>query len=76
MFNVGIDAIKEALLTGEADASVKEAQVKIRLIAPPMYVLTTTTLDKDLGIATLNNCIDIITRLITAQGYVIHNIVS
>ena len=66
--NIGIDAIKEALLTGEADGSIKEAPVKIRLIAPPMYVLTTTTLDKELGILTLNNCIDIITRIITSKG--------
>jgi translation initiation factor 2 subunit 1 len=49
----GIDAIKEALL---------------ELIAPPMYVMTTMTLDKEIGVATLNKAIEAIAVLIRAKG--------
>lgn len=63
----GIDAIKEALLAGEA-AGTKDVQIKIRLIAPPMYVMTTTTLEKDLGIEIMQNAINVITETITAKG--------
>ena len=65
----GIDAIKEALLEGEAK-SVKDAPVKIKLIAPPMYVMTTMTLDKDVGIETLNAAIEAIGTSIRSKGYV------
>jgi translation initiation factor 2 subunit 1 len=63
----GIDAIKEALLEGES-LSVSEAPVKIKLIAPPMYVMTTMTLDKEIGVATLNKAIEAIAVLIRAKG--------
>lgn len=63
----GIDAIKNALHAGERVSSA-DAPVKIRLIAPPMYVLTTTTLDRDAGLATLNRCIDVIAESIRGSG--------
>lgn len=63
----GIDAIKEALLEGESK-SVAEAPVKIKLIAPPMYVMTTMTLDKEIGVETLNTAIEAIAVLIRAKG--------
>lgn len=63
----GIDAIREALLAGEA-ASVKEAPLKIKLIAPPMYVLTTTTIDKEVGLAACNDAINRIGDVIRSQG--------
>lgn len=44
----GIDAIKEALLAGESIGPA-DAPIKIRLIAPPMYVMTSMTLDKEIG---------------------------
>jgi translation initiation factor 2 subunit 1 len=65
----GIDAIKDALLEGEGK-SVPDAPVKIKLIAPPMYVMTTMTLDKDIGIETLNVAIECIAASIRAKGYV------
>lgn len=49
----GILAVKEALLTGQKEGTI-EAPVKINLIAPPLYVMKTLCLDKDLGIEVLN----------------------
>ena len=67
LLTAGIDAIKEALLEGESK-SVSEAPVKIKLIAPPMYVMTTMTLDKDIGVETLNTAIEAIAVLIRSKG--------
>jgi len=63
----GIDAIREALYSGMAVGS-ENSQIKIKLIAPPIYVLSTTTLEKDVGIALLNSAIDEIRKSITAKG--------
>jgi translation initiation factor 2 subunit 1 len=59
----GIDAIKEALKAGEAIGS-EEMPIKIKLVAPPLYVMMTTSLDKDLGLQKLNEAVDIITKTI------------
>eukprot|EP00179_Madagascaria_erythrocladioides_P007985 CAMPEP_0198320642 /NCGR_PEP_ID=MMETSP1450-20131203/9538_1 /TAXON_ID=753684 ORGANISM="Madagascaria erythrocladiodes, Strain CCMP3234" /NCGR_SAMPLE_ID=MMETSP1450 /ASSEMBLY_ACC=CAM_ASM_001115 /LENGTH=428 /DNA_ID=CAMNT_0044024129 /DNA_START=1 /DNA_END=1285 /DNA_ORIENTATION=- len=50
----GIDAIKAALRAGEQAAAGAEYPVKIKLVAPPLYVVTTTALAKTEGIALLN----------------------
>lgn len=63
----GINAIKDALLKGR-EASVDECPISIKLIAPPMYVITTMTLDKDLGVSTLEKSISFITDTINAKG--------
>jgi len=42
----GIDAIKEALRQGVV-LSTEELPIKVNLIAPPLYVVTMTTLDRD-----------------------------
>mmetsp|Transcript_17820 Transcript_17820/g.32448 ORF Transcript_17820/g.32448 Transcript_17820/m.32448 type:complete len:347 (-) Transcript_17820:85-1125(-) len=63
----GIDAVKESLLAG-TELGTKESPIKIKLIAPPMYVVTTSTLDKDLGIDSLNKAIEVITEKITEKG--------
>jgi translation initiation factor 2 subunit 1 len=65
----GIDAIKAALLEGESKGT-PEAIVKIKLIAPPLYVMTTMSLDKEYGIDTLNKSIAAVGAMITAKGYV------
>ncbi len=64
----GIDAIKEALAEGEAKGTA-DAPVRIKLIAPPMYVMTSMTLDKDLGVETMNAAIEAISATIKAKGY-------
>jgi translation initiation factor 2 subunit 1 len=62
----GIDAVRAALLAGQ-EVGTKESPVKIRLIGPPMYVVTTTTLDKDVGIELLNKALAEVTRVITEK---------
>ena len=63
----GIDAIREALFAGMA-VGTESSQIKIKLIAPPIYVLSTTTLDKDAGVALLNKAIEAIREIITGKG--------
>lgn len=52
----GIDAVKYALRKGIA-YSTEEMPIKINLIAPPLYVVTTTTLEHSEGVAALNEAI-------------------
>ncbi|RKO85241.1 eukaryotic translation initiation factor 2 alpha subunit-domain-containing protein [Blyttiomyces helicus] len=52
----GIDAIKAALTAGEA-CSTADASVKIKLVAPPLYVMITHSLDKTQGIEVLEKAI-------------------
>jgi len=52
----GIDAVKKALKEG-LKHSTEEMPVKINLIAPPLYVVTTTTLEKELALSTLSAAI-------------------
>jgi len=63
----GIDAIKQALLAGEIHGT-PEVPIKIRLIAPPMYVISTLTSDKELGIEMLTQAIEIIRSVILSNG--------
>jgi hypothetical protein len=48
----GIEHIKSAIRAAEAQ-SAEECPVKMKLVAPPLYVLTTQTLDKNKGIEVL-----------------------
>ena len=59
----GIDAVKASLKAGLAQ-STEEMPIKINLIAPPQYVMTTTTLDRTEGIAKLNTAIQVIRETI------------
>lgn len=63
----GIDAIREALFAG-MEESTDSMQIKIKLIAPPIYVLSTMTLEKEAGIKLLERAIDVIKEKITAKG--------
>jgi len=63
----GIDAIREALFAGIA-LGTDNSPIKIRLIAPPIYVLSCMTLDKDAGIALLQKSIDVILAKISEKG--------
>jgi translation initiation factor 2 subunit 1 len=63
----GIDAIREALFAGMALGS-ETNPIKIKLIAPPIYVLSTTTLEKDVGVTLLNKAIEAIKEKIMAKG--------
>ncbi|KAK3681159.1 eukaryotic translation initiation factor 2 subunit alpha [Vermiconidia calcicola] len=63
----GIDAVKNALRTAESKSS-DAAQVKVRLVSPPLYVLTSQTLDKAIGIEVLEQAIKEVDRNIRANG--------
>jgi translation initiation factor 2 subunit 1 len=63
----GIDAIKKALLAGE-EAGTDDAVIKIKLIAPPMYVMTSMTLDKDSGVDVLTKAIEVVKATIEGAG--------
>ncbi|KAI1344967.1 translation initiation factor 2, alpha subunit [Xylariaceae sp. FL0016] len=63
----GIDAVKAALRTAEAQ-NTEENQVKVRLVSPPLYVLTNTCLDKNYGISRLEEAIANIKNSIEAAG--------
>ncbi|CAH1391077.1 unnamed protein product [Nezara viridula] len=63
----GIDAVKTALKAGLA-LSTEELPIKINLIAPPLYVMTTATPEKSEGLKALQNAIDVIEKEITTLG--------
>ncbi|XP_012166327.1 eukaryotic translation initiation factor 2 subunit 1 [Bombus terrestris] len=63
----GIDAVKAALKAGLA-LSTDELPIKINLIAPPLYVITTSTPEKQDGLKALNDAIDAIQSKITSLG--------
>ncbi|KAJ6143970.1 hypothetical protein N7471_003423 [Penicillium samsonianum] len=63
----GIDAVKDALRTAEAD-NTPENQIKVRLVAPPLYVLASQCLDKTLGVKLLEAAIVKIEERIKANG--------
>nr|CAG4645666.1 EOG090X09RW [Lynceus sp. MCZ IZ 141354] len=63
----GIGAIKEALKAGMA-LSKEEMPIKINLIAPPLYVMTTQTPERQDGLKALNEAIEKIKDTINALG--------
>lgn len=63
----GIDAVKEALRAGEA-LSTETIPIKIKLVAPPLYVLVTHSTDKSGGLALLDEALEKITESITKSG--------
>ena len=63
----GIDAVKAALKAGEA-AGTEECTIKIKLVAPPLYVLTTSSLQKKTGIEALTNALEVVNEEITKRN--------
>lgn len=63
----GIDAVKTALRFAEAQ-NTPETIVKVKLVSPPLYVLTSQCLDKTTGIATLEQAISGIEKSIKGAG--------
>ncbi|KAI5073762.1 hypothetical protein GOP47_0011775 [Adiantum capillus-veneris] len=57
----GVLHIQDSMRKAEA-AGTPDCPVKIKLVAPPLYVLTTQTLDKEQGIAVLNAAIKACTK--------------
>ncbi|KAF6779663.1 hypothetical protein AHF37_00751 [Paragonimus kellicotti] len=63
----GIDAVKNALRAGLKLTS-EELPIRINLIAPPLYVLTTQTMEWTEGLEHLNRVLDAIRESIESQG--------
>jgi translation initiation factor 2 subunit 1 len=63
----GIDAIKAALTKG-MESGTELNPISIRLIAPPLYVMTCNTLDQEFGIEMLTKALDIIQNEISSRG--------
>ena len=59
----GIGAVKQALRAGE-ELSTEAIPIKIKLVAPPLYVLVTHSTDKQGGIALLEQALEKITESI------------
>ena len=55
----GIEAIRKALQAGEA-LSTEEVSIKVRLVAPPLYVMSTTSTDKVAAIEMMERAVDAI----------------
>ncbi|TVU37104.1 hypothetical protein EJB05_10397 [Eragrostis curvula] len=53
----GVLHIKEAMRKAEAAGNKMDCPVKMKLVAAPLYILTTQTLDKEKGISALNNAV-------------------
>ncbi|KAI0051378.1 eukaryotic translation initiation factor 2 subunit alpha [Auriscalpium vulgare] len=63
----GIDAIKKALRAGEK-ASTETVPIKAKLVAPPLYVLSTNATDKVGAVERLERAIEYIQSTIEEQG--------
>ncbi|KAJ3813609.1 eukaryotic translation initiation factor 2 subunit alpha [Lentinula lateritia] len=63
----GIDAIKKALKAGEKESS-EAVPIKVKLVAPPFYVLTTNATDKYAAVDRLERAIESIQSTIEDQG--------
>lgn len=63
----GVDAVKSAL-RGGLSLSTEDMPIKINLIAPPLYVVTTQTLERQEGLALLNTAVTRIQELIEEAG--------
>lgn len=63
----GIEAVKSALRVAESK-STNDAPVKVKLVSPPLYVLTSQTLDKSIGIQVLEEAIKEVDSAIRSQG--------
>ena len=63
----GIDAVRSSLMAG-LKVGTAEIPIKINLIAPPLYVMLTSSLDKAAGVQALDKAIAAIDEVIKARG--------
>jgi translation initiation factor 2 subunit 1 len=63
----GIDAIKTALLAGEK-MSTSLCPIKVKLVAPPLYVVVANVVDKEIGLATVKSGVDKIREVVENFG--------
>lgn len=63
----GVDAVKAALTKG-LELSTEDMPIKINLIAPPLYVMTTQTLERIEGLAALEKATEVVKTAIESMG--------
>jgi len=63
----GIDAIKKALRAGEKQSN-EAVPIKAKLVAPPLYVLSTNSTDKHAAVDRLERAIDAIQTMVEKFG--------
>lgn len=63
----GIDAVKSALREG-IKFSTQQIPIRINLIAPPLYVMTTQTTEKQDGLKALEGAIECVREKIVSYG--------
>jgi len=63
----GIDAIREALKAGELK-STPDMPIKIKLVAPPLFVMLTTALDSKKGVEALEQACAAVSKVIKSKG--------
>jgi translation initiation factor 2 subunit 1 len=63
----GVDAVKDSLRAG-LNVSTSEMPIKINLIAPPLYVMTTQTLERSDGMQKLTEALEQIKVSIEKNG--------
>merc|ERR1712060_539107 len=63
----GIDAVKEALTKG-LQVQKEEVELKINLIAHPVFVVTCTCKDKALGMKTIEESFELVKECILSHG--------
>ncbi len=63
----GIDAIKKALRAGQS-VETEAIPISVKLVAPPLYVVVTTTTDKSGGLALVEQSLEKIAESINASG--------
>ncbi|KAJ1661701.1 hypothetical protein GGF42_002288 [Coemansia sp. RSA 2424] len=64
---VGVEAIRKALRAAEA-VSTKDTVLQVRLIAPPEYVITATSINKDRDIKLMEDALAAADRVIREEG--------
>lgn len=63
----GIDAVRAALAAGEA-VSTEDIAIKVKLVAPPLYVLLSTCMDKSRGLELMTRALEQIEATIKPLG--------
>lgn len=63
----GIDAVKAALTAAEA-VSTEEIPIRVKLVAPPLYVILTTCMDRTRGLELMNKAVEAIESTIKPLG--------
>lgn len=68
LFTFACCFFQESLLAGKQAQVSEDQAISIKLIAPPLYVLSVTMFDREAGVQVLTHAIEIITAEIKRRG--------